>query len=270
MGRIPVERLYGPGLALLHQFPLPNVDAAPGRSYNYRVTSPVQFTLTYTPVVRIDYRPQAPLQVSLKWAGQNARATPSNGSLPGFNDPRYYEYGALQDIGAPFFVNGQSRLPPQVLWAASGTTSHISGGPPTLAFPGFMNLNRIQDFHLNVTNTAHAHTVKGGLSFQHSYKAQNVNSTGTFQGVMSFGNDTTNPLDANFPFANAALGIFSSYAQQSRFAEGQFVYDNLEGYLQDHWAVSRRVTLELGVRVVHQTPQVDTYGKTIVFSPDRW
>ena len=34
-----------------------------------------------------------------------------------------------------------------------------------------------------------------------------------FQGSMNFGNDSNNPLDSGFGYANAALGIFSSYAQ---------------------------------------------------------
>jgi hypothetical protein len=104
----------------------------------------------------------------------------------------------------------------------------------------------------------------------HSYKAQNLNSSLNFQGLLNFGNDSTNPVDTGFPFANAALGVFSSYGQQSRFIEGRFVYDNIEWYLQDNWKVTRRLTLDYGLRFVHQTPQYDEFGQVANFFADRW
>src|SRR6185503_4883787 len=52
IGRIPQNRLYGPGIALLNQYPLPNVAKPAGLPYNYTVTTPVRTTLSYTPVIR--------------------------------------------------------------------------------------------------------------------------------------------------------------------------------------------------------------------------
>ena len=54
-------------------------------------------------------------------------------------------------------------------------------------------------------------------------KAQNLGAAGAnpFQGALNFGNDTNNPLDAGFGFANAALGIFSSYGQQAKIVDGE-------------------------------------------------
>ena len=114
------------------------------------------------------------------------------------------------------------------------------------------------------------HTAKAGFYLNHSVKSQNLNSALDFQGAINFGNDTRNPLDTGFPFANAAIGVFSSYGQQSRFIEGQFVYDNVEGYLQDSWRAADRLTIDYGVRFVHQTPQADRFGQTTNFFPDRW
>ena len=133
-----------------------------------------------------------------------------------------------------------------------------------------MDINRTQDVVVSVTRVAGPHTAKAGISLNHSYNAQNLHSPLNFQGLLNFGNDTSNPLDTGFPFANAATGVFSSYGQQSSFIEGSFVYNNLEWYLQDNWKVNRKLTLDYGLRFVHQTPQYDQYKQAANFFPDQW
>src|ERR1041385_5401582 len=81
---------------------------------------------------------------------------------------------------------------------------------------------------------------------------------------------TNNPLDTGFPFANAALGIFSTYGQQSAFIEGSFLYNNVEWYGQDNWKVNRKLTLDYGLRFVHQTPQYDQFNQVSTFRPETY
>src|SRR5205823_872465 len=40
LGKIPANRIYGPGLALLSRYPLPNITQAPSTAYNYQVAPP--------------------------------------------------------------------------------------------------------------------------------------------------------------------------------------------------------------------------------------
>ena len=40
LGRIPANRLYSTGLALLNRYPLPNIEQQPGRNYNYEIAAP--------------------------------------------------------------------------------------------------------------------------------------------------------------------------------------------------------------------------------------
>ena len=109
------------------------------------------------------------------------------------------------------------------------------------------------------------HTVKTGYYKQTAAKRQNQ---GNPFGTLNFGNDANNPLDSGFGFANAALGIFSSYNQASRFVEGQYTYTNDEAYIQDNWKVTNRLTLDYGMRFVHQQPQYETTGQASNFLPE--
>ena len=99
---------------------------------------------------------------------------------------------------------------------------------------------------ISLTKVWGGHTSKAGFYNNHSFKAQNVGGT-LFQGNVNFGNDTNNALDTGFGYANAALGVFTQYTQQSKFVEGSMLYNQTEFYVQDNWKVNR-LTLDYGLR----------------------
>ena len=138
-----------------------------------------------------------------------------------------------------------------------------------MTYPGFLNVNATKDVAMSLTKVAGRHTLKAGFYNNHSRKSQNQNSAATF-GALNFSNDTSNPIDAQFGYANAVLGIFASYNQLSRYIEGKYVYDNTEGYVQDNWKVNDKLTLDYGVRLVRQQPQYDSLGQASNFLPDKW
>ena len=180
-------------------------------------------------------------------------------------DTRYYAYRIMQDMQPPFWVNGQLLIMPTSLtWG-----NRIANAPPNMTYPGFLNVNATKDVAVSLTKVAGRHTLKAGFYNNHSNKSQNQNSAATF-GALNFSNDTSNPIDAQFGFANAVLGIFTSYNQLSRYIEGRYVYDNTEGYVQDNWKASNNLTLDYGVRLVHQQPQYDSLGQASNFLPEEW
>ena len=109
---------------------------------------------------------------------------------------------------------------------------------------------------------------RSGYYQQHALKQQNQ---GAPFGTLNFGNDTNNPLDSQFGYANAALGIFSSYAQASKFVEGTWIYNNTEFYIQDNWKVSRPADARLrhalrapAAAVRHDRPVVELPAREVV------
>jgi Carboxypeptidase regulatory-like domain len=180
-------------------------------------------------------------------------------------DTRYYAYEILQRMQPPFWVNGQLLITPtSVTWG-----NRIANAPPNMTYPGFLNINATKDVAISVTKVAGRHTLKAGFYNNYSRKSQNQNSAATF-GALNFANDTSNPIDAQFGFANAVLGVFTSYNQLSRYIEGKYLYNNTEGYLQDNWKVNSKLTLDYGVRFVHQQPQYDSLGQASNFLPEKW
>jgi hypothetical protein len=195
------------------------------------------------------------------------------GALPllfpdaGTVDPRYYNYQVMEQLNLPIWRDGQIQVTPDFQWG-----NRIGAAPPSILYPGFLNINRTQDVAINLTKVLGRHTVKTGFYLNHSYKAQNLSAGGgaRFEGVLNFGNDNNNPIDSGFGYANALLGIFSSYQQQSKFIEGSYLYNQVDWFVQDNWKVNNRLTLDYGLRFVYQQPQYDQYLQSSNFFEDLW
>ena len=89
-----------------------------------------------------------------------------------------------------------------------------------------------------------------------------------FNGAYSFSNDSTDPDNTNFSYANALLGIVTTnssntnnqvptnggYEQSNQRLASHGVYHDIEWYLQDDWKVTRRLTINPGIRFQHISP----------------
>jgi hypothetical protein len=337
LGRIPADRLYQPGLAILKMWPLPTSSNVVGT--NLQFIRPPQDTLQYQPVARVDYQPTPKLRVSYKYQGQIDRRQVNQGTIPGWNDlmtpytgrgtdafsvnynlsstmflegtfgrawnqlaggggipvndvadarqtgladlpllfpnasilnPSYYAYDVLNFQQPPYWDGTRIWKVPSFSWG-----NRIVGGssaPPNIHYPGFLNVNRTRDISVTLTKVAGRHTWKGGFYNTHSLKRENNVAGGDNFGALSFANDTVgvNPFDTSFGFANAAVGSFSSFTQASAYVEGYFTYDNYEGFIQDNWRVTNRLTLDYGVRFVSLTAQYDKLRQSGNLLLDQW
>jgi hypothetical protein len=346
LGRIDPARLYGTGLSLLRQYPMPTMTRAEqmarGVGYNYEQLDPVVNILNTQPAVRLDYQPMQTLRTTFKYAGEMQRQQQFPGTLPGYNDtmvphpvittlsgtvnytlnpttfveatygitqnevagcttlngicrnavhmneaanknlvglsnlpvifpdglsvdPRYHNYKVLENMQPAFWEDGKIYLQPEYSWG-----NRVSSGPPSFRYPNWNNINRTQDVSISITKVQGRHTWKGGFYNQHSYKAENRGQGAQASGSINFGQATTNPLDSQFGFSNAALGVFQSMSQQANFMEGSYVYNNTEAYIQDNWKYNTRLTLDYGLRFVRQQPQHDALHQSSNMLPETW
>jgi hypothetical protein len=142
---------------------------------------------------------------------------------------------------------------------------------PLIDFNGlpFINQNHTFNFIDNVSKIVGSHAFKTGFYAQRSRKDQTVFAR--TDGDINFNNDSANSaLNTGHPYANALLGIYNSYVQSSNFPKGLYRYWNIEGYLQDNWKVTRRLTLDYGLRIAYYEPQYDVRLQTGVFNPTQY
>src|SRR5437762_13498638 len=57
-----------------------------------------------------------------------------------------------------------------------------------------------------------------------------------------------NPLDSNYGFSNAALGVFNSYTESNVRYGANMRQTLVEWFIQDSWKISKRLSLDYGMR----------------------
>ncbi len=151
---------------------------------------------------------------------------------------------------------GSNSIPPNAGTVAIGNTAD------------YVNTNRIRQFTDNLSKVWRSHNFKFGLYVERNRKLQPGNTQ--YLGSFNFQNDPNNPLNSGDGFANALLGYYDQYTQNS----GHFVYDvyywNTEFFAQDDWRIGKRLTVNYGIRFYHMSPQDDFLNEFGYFDPSRY
>ncbi len=307
LGRIPADRLYAPGLAILKVYPLPN-DSGPNYNFSSQVATERN---RREDIVRVDW------QASKAWRlyGRYFRNTNNAGNGLG-------PYGSFV-LGADLPLTTVSDIRPVYNYAfsATGVLSsslflEITGGtvrndifihdadgkwnrtalgltnlpllfpgavkddyPPRLIFGGRSGIDpRIgsnnapfYNFNQNYDFVANLTKVWGRHSTKVGFYSQrswkDQSGFGPNNGQIQFNDNASNPFDTSFSYANAATGVFDFYEQANIWPVGEYRYWNMEWYAQDNWKPSDRLTLDYGLRFYWVQPQYDQAFLTSNFVP---
>ncbi len=120
----------------------------------------------------------------------------------------------------------------------------------------------------NLTWQRDQHTLKTGVFFNMAFKAQQPSWD---MGTVNFSPSALVTNETNYGLANLLLGNYQTYTQSDGIYYGDFRYMGLEGYVQDTWRPSSRLTLDYGLRVAYLGPTYST-GRFLqnYFVPDAY
>jgi TonB-dependent Receptor Plug Domain len=144
--------------------------------------------------------------------------------------------------------------------------------PPNLSFEQrfpFDNGRRNLDISDNISKSLGSHSLKAGFYFERSWVIEGA-AAQNFSGNLNFGVNANNPLDTGYAFSNAILGVFNSYQEASFRPSPVLITNALEWFVQDNWKVTRRLTLDYGVRFAWLQPWREASNTMVGFSPERF
>lgn len=171
------------------------------------------------------------------------------------------------DIGRIRPNSSPYNIVPQLVFGGGGLTD-----APSIAFGrvfGARTFAPVVTGSDSLTASLGPHTVKGGIYLAWMRNIKSGDTT-PFMGQLNFNTSTTNPYDANHPYANALLGTFNTYNESNGSVTYDFRGTDLEWYLQDTWKTTRRLTLTYGIRFFYFTPWNQANGVGLNFVPSQY
>lgn len=174
----------------------------------------------------------------------------------GINLPLFYPSAVQKDYIPGFSFSGT-----HITSSFAPTFTSVGDAP-------FVNFNTVINWSDNLTKVAGTHTIKAGGFFERSRKDQT--SFGNNNGQYNFGDTSANPYDTGYGFSNAALGVFQTFDQAQNYINGLYRYWNIEGFVQDTWKITPRVTLDYGLRIQWYQPQYDSSLQASTFVLSQW
>lgn len=108
----------------------------------------------------------------------------------------------------------------------------------------------------NLVKVWKTHTTKFGFYWERTWNEQPGN--GSVNGTMAFANWAGG--SSGNAYADMLIGQMAQYSELNFDVVPAFRYISAEGYATDSWKISRRFTLDYGLRFSHLGPWVDTTG----------
>jgi len=175
-------------------------------------------------------------------------------------EPEKVARSRMGNIGQWYPQANESKAIPNMTFG--GVSNYIN---PSLGNIPYKNENPVFTFADNLTKVVGVHALKGGIYIERMRKDEVGGSNP--RGAFAFDRNTNNPYDANYAFANAILGNFYSYSEANLRPYSHYRYTQVEFYIQDTWKLTKRLTMDAGVRFYNAPPAHDDRFAITTFDP---
>jgi hypothetical protein len=113
------------------------------------------------------------------------------------------------------------------------------------------------------------HTFKFGLYFERNWATDGPHAD-CFSGCFDFTHDIYNPFDTGWDFANALVGNFRQYSESNTRLPYQAQANMFEWFGQDTFKISRKLTMDIGLRFSYFNPWYVGEGTGAEFVENRY
>ena len=291
---IPSTRFSHDGPRLLSPLPLPNFSGSGG---NYSATGVSQVDPREL-LLRFDYMLSPKTQINYRWVHDewdilDAFQGSALGIVPGGRPrPAYITVLETSHIFSPSTMNHfsfslshdiivgdpQNNLLKRSTLGVTGPEllpGNRFGTVPDLSFTSFAGYNSgdrikknnsIFQWRDDFSKVWGNHSLKMGVHVTRSRTDENIRFND--QGAVSF--TTSARLTTRNVVGDVLLGNFQNYTESGADADYWGRFNQVDLYFQDSWKVSRRLTVELGVRYNYIPPFYNQLGNTSTFLPSRF
>ena len=173
---------------------------------------------------------------------------------------------ATYGINYPLIYPGTKRFPGKLPSIAVTGLTTIDNGPYPGTWSGF-----VYSLANNTTKILGNHTLKFGVVVEHSGQTDQIQSTTASAPATVNENGSFRFLDGSFSgfgIGNALLGQFSDYSELGGKPSTPWVSTSFDWFAQDSWKVSRKLTLEYGIRHSIWPPWKSRWGSIAEFLPE--
>jgi hypothetical protein len=140
-----------------------------------------------------------------------------------------------------------------------------SFGQDTGYFP-WHNANPTYTYRDNMTKVFGTHTFQFGAYM--AFAQKNEANSPNVQGILTF--NTASSVSTGNAFADLLLGNVATYQQWSKETQYYNRYKIIEPYFQDDWRITKRLTLNLGLRMSLFGTYRERYKQAFNFNPTQW
>jgi hypothetical protein len=175
-----------------------------------------------------------------------------------FEDPSKVDRANVGYTYQGLFKNGLAQIPS---FGSFGNEAALvfnpsgfeAGGPSA----GLYANKWMPSFSDTLAKVVGTHTVKAGFFWEWIRNSQPASNqtNGTLQYVSS---DNTNTLGDSY--ADGVVGLLSHYDEVSFNRINDIAYNTYEGFVQDDWKATKRLTINYGIRITHFQPWIDREG----------